>query len=184
MHEFAHHMKRYFLSIDLSFSACYQPNCIDLVFEIKQFFPNHSVNRSKKMLSTLLYWGRTTYPSTQFSGLYIVLTCFQRIRMIDVTVLAMIERESKPGIPLVRLMNERLVGLARDLQTYLLKEFKSDKQREDLIIYLSYNSKYTVRWKIVNDVPEDVQEKANRICGNLGYIPWLAFDLYTFKATP
>jgi len=101
--------------------------------------------------------------------------------MIDVTVLAMTEREPKPGTPLLRLMNERLTGFARDLQVYLQKEFKADKQPGDLVIYLSYNSKYTVRWKIVSDVPEYIQEKTSRICGNLGYIPWMAFDLYAFK---
>jgi hypothetical protein len=102
--------------------------------------------------------------------------------MIDITVLAMIDVDPKPGTPLVKLMNERLSGLASDLKGYLQKEFALERECEDLIIYMSYNSKYAIRWKIVNDVPDRIQQEVAKRCGNLGYILWKELDLYGFKA--
>lgn len=103
--------------------------------------------------------------------------------MLVVTVVPILEPNPKSGTPLIRLMNDRLIKMASDLQAYLTKELLNTRDCEDLIIYISYNSKYAVRWKIVNDVTDYVQEKVVRKCGNLGYIEWRELDLYAFKSS-
>lgn len=101
--------------------------------------------------------------------------------MIDVTVLPMIDVMPKPGTPLVKVMNDRLAVIAEELQKSLQQEFAYESACEDLVIYMSYNSKYAVRWKIVNDVPSSIQNNVVKHCGNLGYIQWKELDLYSYK---
>ncbi|WP_276088971.1 hypothetical protein [Pedobacter sp. JY14-1] len=101
--------------------------------------------------------------------------------MTDVTVLPMVEISPKPGKPLAKMMNERLNKIASELQVLLIREFHDERYCEDLIIYMSYNSGYAIRWKIVNDVPGYIQNDVARICGNLGYIQWKELDLYVMK---
>ncbi|ETZ20901.1 hypothetical protein N824_01990 [Pedobacter sp. V48] len=101
--------------------------------------------------------------------------------MIAVTVLPMIDVMPKPGTPLVKVMNDRLTTMAGELQKYLEREFTDEKGCEDLVIYMSYNSKYAVRWKTVNDVPVHIQNHVTKCCGNLGYIQWKELDLYSYK---
>lgn len=92
--------------------------------------------------------------------------------MINVTILAMADPDLKILTSVDKLMNERLTGLSVDLQTYLTKIFAEDKAYEDLVIYISYNAKYAVQWKIVSDVSTYVQGEVARCCTNLGYIKW------------
>lgn len=104
--------------------------------------------------------------------------------MINVTVLAMTDPNAKPGTPLVRIMNERITGFGAELQAHFQKQFSDQKYREELVIYIGYNSNYTVRWKIVNDVPEYIQQEVAKRCAALGYIQWKELDLYSFRVGP
>ncbi|WP_449437079.1 hypothetical protein [Pedobacter steynii] len=101
--------------------------------------------------------------------------------MINVTILPITDLKTKPGTPLARIMNERLARFATELQTYFQKQFVDEKHCEDLVVYLGYNSTYSVRWKIVNDVPEYIQDRVAKRCGNLGFIQWKEFDLYSYR---
>jgi len=94
---------------------------------------------------------------------------------MTVTVLAILETDFKPDKNLARLMNDRLVRAARDLQELHFKPlsgrgFSSD----DLVVYISYNPKYKIRFRIVNDVPADIEYFVAECCGRLGYILWKA----------
>ncbi|QIL41196.1 hypothetical protein G7074_19150 [Pedobacter sp. HDW13] len=97
--------------------------------------------------------------------------------MIDVTVLPITYSTDEILTSIDKLMNERLDGLASDLQHNLGKVFAREREYDDLVIYLSYNSKYTVLWEIVNDVPAYVQGEVAKYCGDLGYLQSKANDL-------
>ena len=94
---------------------------------------------------------------------------------MTVTVLPIFETDFKPEKALARVMNERLKTAARDLQDL---HFKSLSGRgfssEDLVVYISYNPKYKIRYRIVNDVPADIEYFVAESCGRLGYILWRA----------
>ena len=92
--------------------------------------------------------------------------------MIDVTVLPLISSPTKNPSPVEKLMNERLVGLASDLRVYLGKVFSGERTYEDVVVYLSYNAKYGVQWKIVNDVSIRIFAEVSKCCTNLGYLQW------------
>lgn len=104
--------------------------------------------------------------------------------MINVTVLSMTDLNAKPGTPLVRIMTERITGFAAELQAHFQKQFSDRKYGEELVIYIGYSSNYTVRWKIVNDVPEYIQDEVAKRCAALGYIHWRELDLYSFRINP
>ena len=92
-----------------------------------------------------------------------------------VTVLAILESDFKPEKNLAKVMNDRLLRVARDLQEVHFRPlsgrgFSSD----DLVVYISYNSKYKIRYRIVNDVPADIEYFVAECCGRLGYIFWKA----------
>lgn len=94
---------------------------------------------------------------------------------MTVTVLAILETEFKPEKALAKVMNDRLQRAAKDLKDIHLKSlsgrgFSSD----DLIVYLSYSSKYKIRFRIVNDVPSDIEYLVAESCSRLGYIVWRA----------
>ncbi len=94
---------------------------------------------------------------------------------MTVTVLAILETDFKPEKALAKVMNSRLQQAAKALQTSHLKSlygrgFSSD----DLVIYISYNPKYKIRYRIVNDVPADIEYFVAETCGRLGYILWKA----------
>jgi len=92
---------------------------------------------------------------------------------MTVTVIPIIEPHTNPAPPLVKVMNERLQRLAKELEEIHLKELNAlEPLFEDVVIYISYNSKYSVRWKIVNDVPLNVENIVSEECGKLGYIRW------------
>jgi hypothetical protein len=101
---------------------------------------------------------------------------------MTVTVLAIIEPETKPAAPLAKVMNERLIRLAAELQDVHLKDLESEEPMfGDLVIYISYNSKHSIRWKIVNDVPEQISAMVTDRCDKLGYIKWKAVSLYNYN---
>ncbi|WP_228098905.1 hypothetical protein [Pedobacter sp. MC2016-24] len=102
--------------------------------------------------------------------------------MMTITVLAIIEPDIKPGAPLSKVMNERLVRVAAELQASLTDELEDSWDCEDLVVYMSYNSKYAIRWKIVNDVPPVVESEVARQCAKLGYILWKGSEIYNFKS--
>jgi hypothetical protein len=94
---------------------------------------------------------------------------------MTVTVLAILETDFKPEKNLAKVMNDRLVRAASDLQEVHFKPlsgrgFSSD----DLVVYISYNPKYKVRFRIVNDVPADIEYFVAECCGRLGFILWKA----------
>lgn len=97
--------------------------------------------------------------------------------MINVSVFPIIDFDRKPHAPLTRVMSERLERLAADLQLQLEKALPDVGSCENLMVYISYNSSYAIRWVIVNNVPEDVSKIAAGICADLGYISWKDFDL-------
>ena len=94
---------------------------------------------------------------------------------MTVTVLPIFETDILPQKQLAKVMNERLQRLAKELEQQHLKSlsgrgFSSD----DLIIYISYNPKYKVRYQVVNDIPADIDYFVNQVCGRLGYLLWKA----------
>lgn len=92
---------------------------------------------------------------------------------MTVTVLPIIEPHTNPAPPLTKVMNERLQRLAKELETIHLKELQNiEPLFEDVVVYISYNSKYSLRWKIVNDVSQEVENIVAEHCGKLGYIRW------------
>lgn len=101
--------------------------------------------------------------------------------MMTVTVLAIFEPDIKPAPPLAKVMNERLSRFAAELQASLSDELEDSRDCDDLVIYISYNSKYAVRWKIVNDVPAFVASEVTGQCAKLGYILWKGSELYNFR---
>lgn len=89
-----------------------------------------------------------------------------------VTVIPVFD-ELQPSQPLKKVMSERLKRLAYELETIHLKSLTFfEPANSDVVIYLSYNSKYTVRWQVVNDVPAEVEDKVKEICMSLNYLPW------------
>lgn len=87
--------------------------------------------------------------------------------MINVTILPIINTKSLTELD--KLMNERLTMLSVDLRAYLTKMFAKEIEHNDLVIYMSYNAKYTVQWQIMNDVPKHIQAEVAKCCDNLGY---------------
>ncbi|HWW40658.1 hypothetical protein [Pedobacter sp.] len=101
---------------------------------------------------------------------------------MTITVLAVIEPDITAAAPLSKVMNERLRRLAAELQDQHLKNLKSiDSGCEDVVIYISYNTKYNIRWKIVNDVPSAIETEVAHQCALLGYILWKGSPIYNFK---
>jgi len=92
-----------------------------------------------------------------------------------ITVLAILETDFKPEKALAKVMNARLQQAAKELEQEHLK-FLQDKGEfsDDLVIYISYNPKYKIRFRIVNDVPADVEYAVAETCGKLGFILWKA----------
>ena len=94
---------------------------------------------------------------------------------MTVTVLAILETDFKPEKNLAKVMNDRLVRASRDLQEVHFKPL-SDKgfSSDDLVVYISYYPKYKVCFRIVNDVPADIEYFVAECCGRLGFILWKA----------
>lgn len=101
---------------------------------------------------------------------------------MTVTVLAILETDFVPDKALGRVMNERLQKAAFELQEVHLAELKSMGERnEDVVVYISYNPKYKIRFRVVNDVPAVIENIVAEICGNLGYLFWKTATLNVFK---
>ena len=102
---------------------------------------------------------------------------------MTVTVLAIFD-EFDPSAPLAKVMKERLNRLAFELQDVQLKSLMAvEPLTEDLVIYISYNPKYTVRWRIVNDVPQTIEKEVADRCATLGYIAWKTTHINIFKGS-
>jgi hypothetical protein len=100
---------------------------------------------------------------------------------MTVTVLPIIESEAIPAAPLAKVMNERLRRFAVELRDIHLKELETiEPMFEDLVIYIGYNTKYSIRWKIVNDVPAKIEAIVANQCALLGYIRWKTSTLNSF----
>ena len=92
---------------------------------------------------------------------------------MTVTVLAILETDFKPEKALAKVMNDRLQRAAKELRDVHLKSlFGRGFSSEDLVVYLSYNPKYKIRYRVVNDVPVDIEYLVAETCGRLGYILW------------
>ncbi|MBB2150383.1 hypothetical protein [Pedobacter gandavensis] len=101
---------------------------------------------------------------------------------MTITVLPIIEPDIKPADPLVKVMNDQLVILARELQDLHLKEVElMEPLFDDIVIYISYNNKQGIRWKIVNDVPESAINEVATQCDKLGYVRWKTATLNAFN---
>lgn len=92
---------------------------------------------------------------------------------MTVTVVAILETDFVPQKSLAKVMNERLKQLASELENVHLKPLSGRGfSVDDLVIYISYNQKYKVRYCIVNDVSADIQYFVAELCGRLGYMLW------------
>ncbi|WP_316737472.1 hypothetical protein [Pedobacter aquatilis] len=101
---------------------------------------------------------------------------------MTITVLAITETDFVPDISLGKIMNERLKQAAAELQDIHLQPLLSvGERKDDLVVYISYNPKYKIRFRVVNDVAEDVENFVAYTCGNLGYIKWKTSVLNVFK---
>jgi hypothetical protein len=100
---------------------------------------------------------------------------------MTVTVLAIFD-EFNPHAPLAKVLKERLIKLASELQDVHLKPLaQMPPMDDDLVIYLSYTLKYNIRWRIANDVPSFVDREVAEICGKLGYNVWKTSTVNLFK---
>lgn len=94
---------------------------------------------------------------------------------MTVTVLAILETDFKPEKALAKVMNDRLIRTAKDLQDVHFEPLTGwGSPSDDLVVYISYNPKYKIRFRIVNDVPADVEYFVAERCGKLGFILWRA----------
>jgi len=88
-----------------------------------------------------------------------------------VTVVAILETEFSQEPALAKIMNNRLLTVAKELQDlhlFSLSEIRSPVH--SLTIYLSYNQKYKIRYRMMDEVPADVAYLVAERCGRLGYI--------------
>lgn len=100
---------------------------------------------------------------------------------MQVTVVPIINPAGNPGASLATVMKKRLERLANDLQTEELKSMEvMEPLYGDVVIYISYNSKYNIRWRIVNDVPEGVEQEVAKHCDQLGYLKWKTDTVNSF----
>ena len=100
---------------------------------------------------------------------------------MTVTAVAIFD-EFNSHAPLAKVLRERLIRLAIELQDVHLKSLTAmPPMDDDIVIYLSYNLKYTVRWRIANDVPNFVEKEVAQICALQGYIAWKTANVNIFK---
>jgi len=102
---------------------------------------------------------------------------------MNVTVVPIIDPASNPGAALATVMNKRLERLAKELQTSELKSLEAmEPLYGDVVIYISYNSKYNIRWRIVNDAPAGTEAEVAKHCDRLGYLRWKIDTINSFTA--
>ncbi|RZL39148.1 MAG: hypothetical protein EOP00_27990 [Pedobacter sp.] len=98
-----------------------------------------------------------------------------------VTVVAIFD-EFNPHAPLAKVLKERLIRLATELQDISLKPLAAMPPMDgDVVIYISYNLKYTVRWRIANDVPSYIEKEVAEVCALKGYIAWKTSTVNIFR---
>jgi len=114
--------------------------------------------------------------------LYVYFRCYQtQIEKMIITVLPIIDTQTA-GLSLSKVMNQRLERLAKELQNVHLKPIKvAYPMYSDLVVYISYTSKYNIRWRVVNDVPKEVEQEVAKQCGRLGYIVWKTDTINMFR---
>ena len=99
-----------------------------------------------------------------------------------ITVVPIFDFEVQPAQPLKKVMTARLKRLSEELKTIHLKDLEFvEPFLADVVIYLSYNLKYTIRWRIANDVPKDIELIVADVCARLNYIYWRTASLNVFK---
>lgn len=92
---------------------------------------------------------------------------------MKVTVVAILETEFKQEQALAKIMNNRLQRAAKELQDLHLTALSGRRSSAHyLTVQLSYNQKYKIRYRIINDVPADVEYLVAESCSRLGYILW------------
>lgn len=102
---------------------------------------------------------------------------------MKVTVVPIIDPAGNPGASLATVMKKRLERLAQELQSVELKSLETmEPLYGDVVIYISYNSKYNIRWRIVNDVPEGTEIEVAKHCDQLGYLRWKTDTINSFTA--
>ncbi|TBO41718.1 hypothetical protein, partial [Pedobacter kyonggii] len=88
---------------------------------------------------------------------------------------AILETDFKPEKALAKVMNDRLICTAKELREVHFKPLSGRGfSDDDLVVYISYNPKYKIRFRIVNDVPADIEYFVAECCGRLGFILWRA----------
>jgi hypothetical protein len=99
--------------------------------------------------------------------------------MMNITVLPIILADAVPNAPLSKVMNDRLRRLADELRLALESKLKDlEVDAEELVIYMSYNGNYAIRWKVVNDVPTVVEDAVTKYCSSLNYLIWKGSPIY------
>ena len=89
-----------------------------------------------------------------------------------VTVVAILETDFKQDPALAKIMNSRLLRVAKELQDIHLVGLQGRRSVvHSLTIQLSYNQKYKIRYRIMNEVPPTIACLVAESCSRLGYIP-------------
>ncbi|SER50563.1 hypothetical protein [Pedobacter rhizosphaerae] len=92
---------------------------------------------------------------------------------MTVTVLAILETEFTQEPALAKIMNNRLQRAANELRDIHLFPLSGRRfATEDLVVYISYNANYKIRYRIVSNVTTDIQYFVAERCGRLGYVLW------------
>jgi hypothetical protein len=90
---------------------------------------------------------------------------------MKVRVVAILDTEFKQEPALAKIMNNRLQTAAKELQEFHLTSLHERRSTADcLMIHLSYNQKYKVRYSIIGEVPADIEYLVAERCNRLGYI--------------
>ncbi|MFP5079770.1 hypothetical protein [Pedobacter sp. JCM 36344] len=93
-------------------------------------------------------------------------------RELTITVLAINEPKSGNNLSLHKVMDNRLAKFASEMQSELDVLLEGEQDCDDLVVWISYTSNYAIRWKIVNDVPTQIEKIVYDLCAKLGYIIW------------
>jgi hypothetical protein len=92
---------------------------------------------------------------------------------MTVTVLAILETEFTQEPALAKIMNNRLQRAANELRDIHLFPLSGRRFAiEDLVVYISYNANYKIRYRIASSVTADIEYFVAERCGRLGYVLW------------
>lgn len=88
-------------------------------------------------------------------------------------MLAILETDFVPAKHLAKIMNDRLNRAVKEFAEVYLKALTGNGfSKDDLVIYISYNPKFKIRYRIVNDVHADAEYFLAACCACLGYMLW------------